>query len=69
MDSEAPPVFDLFALIVFGGESGLCHRQKKISERVRWLTYAGLSLFGVRLVSSSSSDKKRFFLGDICSEV
>jgi hypothetical protein len=34
MVSEAPPVFDLFALIVFGGESGLCPRQKKIGERV-----------------------------------
>jgi hypothetical protein len=32
--SEAPAVFDLFALIVFGGESGLCLRQKKIGERV-----------------------------------
>jgi hypothetical protein len=29
MVSGAPPVFDLFALIVFGGESGLCPRQKK----------------------------------------
>ena len=34
MVSEGPVVFDLFALIVFGGESGLCPRQKKIGERV-----------------------------------
>lgn len=32
-------------------------------------TYAILSLFGVRAVSSSSSDKRRFFFGDTCNEV
>jgi hypothetical protein len=32
MVSEAPAVFDLFALIVFGGESGLCPRQKKSAK-------------------------------------
>ncbi len=34
MVSEALPVFDLFILVVFGGESGLCPCQKKIGERV-----------------------------------
>jgi hypothetical protein len=32
-------------------------------------TYAILSLFGVRAVPSSSSDKRRFFFGDTCNEV
>lgn len=65
MVSEARPVLDR---TVFGGDGGLRLCQEKIRGRNQ-MTYAVLSLFGVRVVSSSSSDKKRFFFGDICNEV
>jgi hypothetical protein len=64
---EVQPVLDR---TVLGGEGGLhlCQEIHENKNRTKW-TYAILSLLGVRVMSSSSSDKRCFFLGDICNEV